>query len=89
MDAQVTFVGLMEAPGRPAIPLFNTADGHTLSEAGLRKRGIVVPAAHLRADLLDLAARHCESAAQCARANDLPGQVQHLGQVRAIFGILP
>lgn len=56
--APVVFVGMQEHPVGHAFALFNTADGHTLSEDGLRKHGLRVPPAEVSADLLALAVRH-------------------------------
>lgn len=58
----VTFIGMQERLAGPPLPLFNTANGHTLTEDGLRKHGLAVPAAEIRADLLELAVRHYRAA---------------------------
>lgn len=58
----VTLIGFQERLSGPPLALFNTANGFTLTEDGLRKHGLAVPAAEILADLLELAVRHYRAA---------------------------
>ncbi len=66
----VIFIGMQERPDGVPLALFNTANGHTLSEDGLRKHGLRVPAAEILADLLALAVRHYRAADLATLAGD-------------------
>jgi hypothetical protein len=67
----ITFIGMQEQLRGPAFALFNTAAGHTLSESGLARHGLRVPAVEIRADLRDLAVRHYQAARLAERYGDL------------------
>lgn len=70
-QAPVVFIGMQEHPEGRHFALFNTIEGHTLSEDGLRKYGLHVPPAEISADLLGLALRHYGFADVAERAGDM------------------
>lgn len=82
----VIFLGMQEHPaGRShAFALFNTADGHTLSEDGLRRHGLRVPPAEVSADLLALAVRHYRAAERAALSGDEARLRRELSNAHAI-----
>jgi hypothetical protein len=80
----VQFLGMQEHPAGAAhaFPLFNTAEGHTLSEDGLRKMGLRTPPELVREDLEALMRRHWRASHQAIKAEDAD---KHDAQAEAIW----